>query len=140
MNYTVLESSNTTTILPSVNLVFRGWRTEANRFGVHREYLNRPLEISGSLSTNLYITTTIDSNSETLEEALLPFPSYSAFRLCRWYWSQTGTLSDSHFQQLTRDVYPDPMFQQEDVTNLDTSKLKHLEASYIPIPLSRKSG
>jgi len=86
-----------------------------------------------------------DVISETLEDALGPFPSYSAFQLCSWYWlPQSGTLSNGHFQELTRSVFMDPMFRQEDVNNLDTNKLRNLVASYNPIlqshPIIFESG
>ena len=125
------------TQLSRINLVFRGWRTEANQYGVHREYLGRPLEFKPQkLDPQEAFDYNIESTS--LEEALGPFPSYSAFHICHWYWSQTGNLSDGHFCQLTKDVYADPLFSQSDVINLDTGKLKNQVASYNFIPLSKK--
>lgn len=126
---------------PNLRLTFRGTRTERDELGVHREYLARPLDLvnnrNGAMSATMLETQLI---IESIEDAVRPFPNYSAFRLCSWYWNHSGTLSDGHFRQLFKEVFSDPQFNQAEVCDLDINKLKKQVAEHQFLPFSPKVG
>jgi hypothetical protein len=130
-------------LVSKVHLVFQGWCTELNKYGLHREYISKP---TGPLATTgmIYVPVTPQQSTNelvlSLSDALGPFPNYSTFRLATWYWRIEGVPSDAESRKLTQGVFTDALYCHEDVKGVDLSKYKTQVVSYTPDPFSQALG